>query len=507
MKRINFLLIASLGATFFSSCRLQSFPDESKFPYGRVDATEGTVSKVDARENLQSVLNVIYSVGESYEFIFDALVCDLEINNIMSGCLSSSTGENEKECVLYAVPLIKGGYAIVSANDNEIYSVIPDGKITQEAVNDQIMRAWKQIRYEDRLFQLENYILGQKATSSSPAASDLGDVVYSECWNNQVGYTVWYDEQEKVRIYTLGYSDGDNGQYIATYFLRDGVLSREAGNDAINEQKETALITSLAENTNQMSNATAEAQEGNFGIYLAVRDWLADGFKVSSDAMDSGINMCVTLCKSDNKKTLSYGLAQSEGKFGSAFANGSAGSGAIAIATIFMQQGLVPSKIDSQWTDWNSFEKGGCVETSAGWVNGYTQKGQEEFSRLLQSVSTQCGSVDFADETFISRNHFGGFLNQHFSSVSADVDYVTDLVKEQIGQNRLSILYQRSVNGVGSLSNAHYWTATAYADIVDASQKQTLVYYNTGRSARQDAPDGWYNIGEHPNQKFRLFEP
>ena len=529
-QKIKQSIIALLLVFGFVSCTDKEEINDWEEPDSHESIASDSVSNLSiasqlAAKKVQKVLDVLYGEDNTRGALSGKTVnaCGILFGGI------STTRADVDSCIFYAIPLNEGGYSIVSANDNDIVAIIPEGNITQEEVDEQILLAQRQIDYENRLYQLEDYILERKGLplttdeTDDNYYTDLGGVVYNDRWDNESGYTVWYDGIGDTTIYTVGYSDGSYDSYVATYYVKGNDIICKTGDTTLCETDELAIIQYL-ENLQEVKSApsitraesqTQEEKTINKAIYYALllnarRDATEKLSEMDTLNEDISVDLHSTTCGIDGKKILSYGIKQSVGNFGVHFSNGHAGCGPVAIAAIFIQQNVHPSAIDDQWTDWSLFERYCVNNTAAGCSYQYSSAGQEKFSGFLRNIASQCDAHYFDAGTAVSRNHMESFLKKYFKMYGADVEYKDSRVKKQIDRNCLEIVYGRSSGGVSGWFSQHYWVVSAYAIVKCGSKSTTLVYNNSSWGTKDGVEqDGWYYIGNRLGYRHqgKLFEP
>ena len=525
--KTNFLLFIPIFLFTLVSCSDSDIIECNLPEIGIDDSTALIRRKYAAAEKVQKVVDSLYGNVSTRANNTHKTV---NMSEIIIGSSSGTRATEPDKAVLFAIPFEDTGYSIVTIENNEIISIIPEGTITQKEVNKQIVLAQELITCEENLNELENHILLQKGIDL-PSDSvdelsmiDLGTVIYNDLIDNQIGYTIWFDEDDNRTIYTIGYFDGISSKYVATYYVNiDGTIEHEVGEISIDETYELSLLLGAIEEdstsvdfaapiTSEINLAISTEQDLNLGIYNAIKYTsqgnARDDLSKLEESEDVEVNLHTTTCAISSNVILSYGIKQSGygTNWAKCFPNGHAGCGPVAIAACFMQQNVAPSKINPEFNGWGEFGYTQSVGNAIGYSYNYTAAGQKKFSKYLRNIASQCGAHYFKKGTAVSRNRMEKFLMKYFDGKAYNLKYKDSRLKEQIDRNFVEIVYGRNGRFIKGWLNQHYWVVTAYADIQYGTKKSILVYNNT--SWNSSSEDGWYYISDKLgyDNHCRLFE-
>ncbi|MBE6332977.1 MAG: hypothetical protein E7070_11905 [Bacteroidales bacterium] len=449
----------------------------------------------------------------------------VSINGIVSGCLPSTRSTNSNECDFYVIPFEDCGYGIVSANDDEIYAIIPNDEESPENVKDQILSMQNEIALEERTFQLEDYILARKGLplpiEDEDQVFDLGDVLLNERLDKENGYTIWYNAIEDTVIFTVGYSNRDSNFYVSTFYINGTEIVREAGDTTINESEEWSLISSQLYSEQNKDNVYRKLLASKNPVKIDNYNYLyQDVFlKISEDAekvmeiktKGRGNVECEihrTTCNAsfaDGKNILNYNIYQQLG-FEKKFSNGHAGCGPVALAILYLQTGCNTQNLENRFTMYDYFFGKSGVSVQNGGELTFGNAAKEPLSDLMRDIAGQCNATYFKEGTAISKDNMNKFLRNHFD-FGHDVDYKESRVKKQIDRNMIEIIYGRDSGGLKGVFSQHYFVCTAYAIFKRNGKETTLAYYNTCKSS--PSKQGWYTMTNRIGYRHRnrLFEP
>lgn len=501
-----------------------------------LDSTVYTISKEVAAQRLQAVLDAIYS--DSTTRNEDEQIKTVNLDGIISVSSPITRGTEEKDFGLYVIPFNEGGYSIVSADcrlENDIFSIIPDGNVSEKDIEKQMILAERQIAYEERLFNLEDYILTRKGYIVSQYDDEngcspcLGDVAYNDRWENETGYTIWCDEPGDTTIYTVGYSNGDANHYISTFYIFDGNIIREAGDTSFCEADERALIAKLTTpHTSQIEGN--ETQLKRHILMYSSPDVLCWPFyevmrtlkDVSSEAQ-SGLNAIDTSDKVsveihavranlNGKRILNYGITQRNG-FNDSFPmcyeniNGKvkagrapAGCAVVASAIVCLQQNKFPSNSSDTITSWKELglKYEGSWRRDIGLKYTWTADQKKIMSRIMYHISQRLHADYSPDGTSVNSKKY---VPKFFKSVlgrGVVYDYTENRIRNQVDRNAVNFV--RGYDSGGIKKNGHCWAVTAYMKVTDKNKTQQFVYINTCYSS--DA-SGWYTMNYRLGYRHR----
>ena len=521
------MAMALIAATSFFSC----FPKDGQRPDEIPDSTvyyshlnRHTIPKEIAVARLQNLLDamndeVTRGVAEEIKTI--------DYDGIISAAIPSTRFAGEEDRGVYVVPFNEGGYSIVSAdirNADDIFSIITSGKISEQEVERQMSMAQRQIDYEDRLFNLEDYILQQKGIQIGAVEDDgcspiLGDVVYNDRWEHESGYTVWCDEPGDTTIYTMGYSEFDSNFYVATYRSFDDKIEREDGDTAICESEESALIAELCSPKQYADTVHSPMKITKLKATTDILQWpfyevmrklrnVTDEAQCELDAVDTSekvsVEIHVATSYIDNKRILNYGVLQRNG-FNVSYplynsTHAPAGCAVVAAAIVCMQQDVIPEEASSSITKWNELglKREGNWRSDIGLEYVWTTEQKAIMSEILYFISKRMHAEYGSDGTDVRTRKYAPKFFERVFGHGAIYDYTENRIRNQVDRNAMNFV--RGYDSGGFSKNGHCWAVPAYMKVTDKNSTRYFAYINTCYS--NDA-SGWYTMNNRLGYRHR----